>query len=264
MSIQVLFICGIIAGVLSVFAYLPYIVDTLKGRTQPQRSSWTIWSILASVSFFAQLSEGATDSLWFAGVQTSGTIIIALLSIRFGTGCFLNRADSLILIVAAFGLYLWYLTDTAVYALAISIGIGALGGSLTVIKAYRDPDSESILSWAVSFVATLFAIVSVGQLDAVMLAYPLYLFALYACIITAMLFGRALSTYKKEEYQLVQPVEGDVVFRTLVDNDREQKLENGLATVNDDKVAALIASLKQRGVGEHVLRDALHENQLGL
>ena len=141
MDFEPLFICGIIAGALSVFAYLPYIADTLKGLTQPQRSTWMIWSILSSMSFFSQLAEGATDSLWFSGVQASGTIIVSLLSVRFGTGNFLSRADSFILTGATLGLCLWYATDSAVYALAISIGISTLGGILTVAKAYRAPDS---------------------------------------------------------------------------------------------------------------------------
>ena len=155
MDNQLLFICGIVAGVLSVFAYLPYIIETLKGQTQPQRSTWFIWSVLSSMSFFAQVMEGATDSLWFSGVQASGTILVSILSIRYGTGSFLNRADSFILMGAAAGLCLWYFTDNAVYALAISIGISALGSLLTIAKAYRDPDSESILSWLVSFTSTI-------------------------------------------------------------------------------------------------------------
>lgn len=262
MDIQLLFICGIVAGVLSIFAYLPYIIETLKGHTQPQRSSWMIWSILSGISFFSQVSEGATDSLWFAGVQASGTMIVSLLSIRFGTGSFLNRADSFILMGAAFGLYLWHLTDSAVYALAISIGISLLGGVLTVTKAYHSPDSESILSWSVSFSATIFALLSVGRLDPVMLAYPLYLFVLYGAIISAMLLGRMKANGKATAPQSVQPVQTmpeHVVFRTLVGHSRERGIQHDLAALNDDKISALVVNLKQRGVGEHVLSDALHD-----
>ena len=87
------------------------------------------------------------------------------------------------------GLYLWYTTDSAVYTLAILVGINALGGALTVAKAYRDPDSESLLAWGISFIATLFALLSIGKLDFAILAYPFYLFVLYASILTAMLLG---------------------------------------------------------------------------
>lgn len=190
MSVDMLMVCGIVAGILSVFAFLPYIIDTLKFRTRPSRSTWMIWSVLASISFFSQLAEGATDSLWFAGVQTGGTIIIFLLSLHYGVGSLLDRFDFLVIICSVIGLWLWYTTHNAVYALAISITISILGGLLTLIKAYRWPGSETNFTWVVSFVAAIFAIISIGKVDVVMLAYPVYLFVLYGAIIVAIRMGR--------------------------------------------------------------------------
>ena len=259
MDIQLLFICGIVAGVLSIFAYLPYIIEALKGQTQPQRSTWFIWSVLSSMSFFAQVMEGATDSLWFSGVQASGTILVAVLSIRFGTGNFLNRADSFILMGAASGLCLWYLTDDAVYALAISIGISALGSLLTIAKAYRDPDSESILSWLVSFTSTIFAIISVGKLDPVILAYPMYLFVLYGSIIAAISLGKMMGNNRKIVTDSIPVVKQPVVFRTLVNSHSMPGMHYDLQALNDDKITTLVSSLKKRGVREHVLNDALRD-----
>lgn len=182
---------GILSGVLSTFAYLPYIVDTIRGRTQPQRASWLIWSALGSIAFFSQVFEGAEQSLWFAGAQMSGTLIVFLLSILVGVGAYLSRRDVLVLLAASVGLVLWYFTDTAIYALAITICISLLGGTVTVAKAYRNPDSETLVTWATSCVASVFAILAVGRLDWVLMAYPLYLFALNGAIVVAILMGRA-------------------------------------------------------------------------
>ena len=40
---------GVLAGVLSTCAFIPYIRDTLAGRTHPLRSSWLIWSVLVTI-----------------------------------------------------------------------------------------------------------------------------------------------------------------------------------------------------------------------
>ena len=77
-SAQILLFFGIASGALSTFAYIPYIIDTVARRTQPQRASWLIWSVLGSIALISQIYEGATSSLWFAGVQVSGTIIVFL------------------------------------------------------------------------------------------------------------------------------------------------------------------------------------------
>ena len=58
---------GIIACVLSVVAFLPYIRDTISGNTRPERASWLIWSVLSTISFFSQVYEGAGISLLFSG-----------------------------------------------------------------------------------------------------------------------------------------------------------------------------------------------------
>ena len=181
---------GLMSGLLSLFAYAPYIRDTLAGRTQPQRASWLIWSVLGSIAFLSQVYEEAGSSLWFAGVQVGGTIAVFLLSIRRGVGGFADGKDCLVLTYAAAGLVLWYATENAAYALAITIGISLLGGAVTVAKAYRAPESETVSTWFLSFVASCCAILAVGAVDWVLLAYPLYLFTLNGAIVGAVMLGR--------------------------------------------------------------------------
>lgn len=190
-TIYVLITLGVLSAILSTVAFLPYITDTLSRRTQPQRASWLIWSVLGSIAFFSQSHEGATVSLLFAGVQVSFSIMIFCLSIWVGKGSFLQRTDYAILATAALGLVTWYFTNSAAYALAITISISLLGGVATISKAYRDPDSETIITWVLSLLASVCAILSVGKLDPVILAYPVYLFVLYLAFVTAILLGRA-------------------------------------------------------------------------
>ena len=101
-SVEMQLIFGIASGVLSVFAFLPYILDTIARRTEPQRASWLIWAVLGSIAFMSQVFEGATSSLWFAGVQVASTIIILVLSIWVGTGKFLGKSDYMILVLHRF------------------------------------------------------------------------------------------------------------------------------------------------------------------
>lgn len=181
---------GLSAAVLSTIAYMPYIIDTVAGRTHPQRAAWLIWSVLGAISFFSQVSEGATASLWFSAVQVSGTIVVFVMSLFVGRGKLVNRSDCWILAAAAFGLFLWYETSSAVYALGIAISISLLGGVATVAKAYRAPQSETISMWVLSFVAAVFASVSVGGFDPLLLAYPVYLMVLNGAIVLAAQIGR--------------------------------------------------------------------------
>ena len=189
-QIDFLVAAGLISGLLSALAYAPYVFDTLRGSTRPQRASWFIWSVLASISFFAQIAEGAVQSLWFAGVQTGATVLIFLLSLKRGTGGLHSLVDIAILCVAAMGVALWIYTDTPAYALIIAIGVSLLGGTVTITKAYAAPNSETLSTWATCFIASGFAMLAIGSVDWMLLAYPAYLFTLNGAIVLAIFLGR--------------------------------------------------------------------------
>ncbi len=188
---QVTILFGIASALLSTIAFAPYIRDTFTRRTKPVRSSWLIWSVLSAIAFASQFHEGATASLWYAGVQAGGTIFVFVLSLFLGMGRFLSSEDVIVLLIAGFALIIWYFTSNAAYALTISIGISLLGGSVTIRKAYLDPARETMFMWAASLVASLLAIGSVGAFDPVLLAYPVYLLVLNAGIVFAIILGRA-------------------------------------------------------------------------
>lgn len=253
---------GVGAGLLSTIAFVPYILDTLAKRTRPQRASWLIWSVLGSIALGSQIYEGATSSLWFAGVQVAGTVIILLLSIRRGSGTFLSNTDFGILAAAGVGLVLWYFTETAAYALAITISISLLGGLATAVKAFYAPHSETLSTWVISFIASIFAVLSVGKADLILLAYPVYLLVLYLAFIIAILLGRvrrAAATLMPGTIYFIRPMraalrttaDGIIVVAALV-----YLLNNGLPLraqtpapvhlLSDMKQSTLVDSLSMR------------------
>lgn len=182
-------ILGVISGVLSVVTYIPYLRDIFRGKTKPERATWLIWSVLSGIAFFAQLAEGATHSLWLVGIQTVGVMVIFLLSIRFGVGGFVRR-DIIALIAAAIGLLLWYYTSNAAIALFIAIAVDAIGASLTIIKAYQDPESETMSTWILSGTAGIFGALAVGSWDYVLLAFPVYVVLINYAVALAMMLGK--------------------------------------------------------------------------
>jgi hypothetical protein len=77
--------------------------------------------------------------------------------------------------------------------LILAILIDAIGGYLTVIKSYADPASETLITWVLSGTSGIFAAVSVGSLNAVLLAYPIYIVLINYTVVAAILLGRRRS-----------------------------------------------------------------------
>lgn len=193
---------GVLSAVFSVGAFVPYILDTWRGTTRPERATWFIWSILSSLSFATNSYAGAVDSLWFVGAQAGSTVLIFILSLRHGVGGLVKKEDRRVLVAAAFGILLWAMNDNPIWALGISIGVSFLGATVTIAKAYRAPDSETLSTWLISVLAAGLGVVSVGGTDPILLAYPLYLLALYGGIVVAIGLGRRCATSLPKEFEL--------------------------------------------------------------
>lgn len=177
---------GYISGILSVVGLVPYVRDILLGKTKPERASWFIWLALGGIAFASQFSKGATDSLWFVGASTIAVLAIAMLSLKYGVGGF-TRRDIGALTVAFIGLVIWYFTDEAAFALLIVVAVDSIGSALTFIKAYREPETETISAWFAAGTAGLFAMFSVGEWNPILLIYPAYIALANYAIMAALL-----------------------------------------------------------------------------
>ncbi len=194
-------IAGMLAAGLSIVAFVPYVRAILNGSTKPDRACWLIWAVLSSLSGASNLIEGAGTSLAYVGTQVGGTVLVCALAVRYGSGHLFNRANLLVLAIAALGIISWLMTDRAIIALTLSIGVSALGGLRTVYKAYEAPETEAGSAWFVLLVASVFGLASVGTLDPVLLAYPLYLTVLYVAVLGARMAGTQAQRRDQEEQE---------------------------------------------------------------
>ena len=189
---------GYLSGVAILLSFVPYIIDILKGKTKPERTSWLIWGLLGSVFFFSQLAKGGTYSNILAGVQTLGDFLIFLLAIKYGVGGFMKR-DIIGFVGALVGLFLWYITKEAAIALFLAIFVDAIGAGLTTVKSYELPETENITAWLLTFLGGLFACIAVGSFNFILLAFPIYICLASLSILTAVAFGFKHKTSHQNE-----------------------------------------------------------------
>ena len=181
-------VAGYLSGIAIALSFVPYIRDIFLDKTRPERISWLIWAILGLISFFSQFAKGASYSLTMTGVQFFGDLTIFILAIKYGLGGFLKR-DRLALVGAGASLFLWYITNEPAFALFLVIFIDAIGVVLTVIKAYENPETETISSWEFTFVGGVLGCIAVGNFNLVLLAFPLYISLASISILIAIKLG---------------------------------------------------------------------------
>jgi hypothetical protein len=165
-------IIGILSGLIAFAASIPYIIDIVKGNTKPQRMAWVIFLTLSGISFFAQLAEGATDSLWFPLVLFVQAIIIFALTLKFGVGG-QSKFDIFSLVAALCIMLIWYATKSAAVAIVCSVTINTIGKILVAEKTYRMPHTEYLPTWIWSAVASFLAVIAVGSWNWILIITPL-------------------------------------------------------------------------------------------
>jgi hypothetical protein len=164
---------GVLAGLLSVANMVPYVRDTIRGETRPHRGTWLIWGSLAIVVWLSQRADGASWSLMLASGQVVLNSIVVLLAIRRGEGG-MSAPEAAMLGVAGGGVIGWIVADQPIVAIACVIAADLVATALMAPKTYRDPGSETLVTYVGASVAGALAAGAVGALDVSLLLYPVY------------------------------------------------------------------------------------------
>ena len=183
---------GVLAAVVGVADTLPYIRDTLRGATRPHRGTWLIWGVLGIVVCVSQRADGASWSLVMAGSQAVLTVLVFLLALRRGEGG-VSRVDALMIAIAAGGVSGWILSDEPIVATLCVVAADSIGVALMLPKTYRDPDSETLITFALASVAGVLAAGAVAALDPALLLYPAYYCLANAAIALLIVRRRAVT-----------------------------------------------------------------------
>ena len=172
-GIEAVVVLGLTAGLIGVLDTIPYVRDTLRGSTRPHRGTWLIWGVLAIVVSLSQYADGASWSLVMAGVQAVLTSLVFVLSIRRGEGG-VSRADITMIAIAGAGVIGWIAADEPLVATACVVAADLIGAGLMVPKTYRDPHSETLITFAFASLGGALAAGAVGAIDVSLLLYPVY------------------------------------------------------------------------------------------
>jgi hypothetical protein len=167
---------------------VPYLRDTWRRSTVPHRGSWLIWSVIELVAVESQRADGARWSLLPLATQAIGTSAVFVLSIRFGSGG-VRRHELALIALAASGVVGWRVADEPIIATTCVIVADFIAAMMMLPKAWRDPHSETMSTYALASLGGLAAIGAVGALSLPLLMYPVY-FALVNAALTLVIRRR--------------------------------------------------------------------------
>jgi hypothetical protein len=175
------------AGIIALSAAY-YVLDVVRRRAQPQRTSWAIWALVGVVGFGTADAGGAGPGAWAAGADAVACGVTFLLSLHPALGKPGGRRTDLVLAaVAVAGIACWRFgaLDTAGAALC-AVGCDAVALWPTLREAWRRPALESLPSWAADVAGNGLCVGALAERSAASAAFPVYLLVAASAVVSVL------------------------------------------------------------------------------
>jgi hypothetical protein len=124
---------------------------------------------------------------------TLNTLIITILAlIGYGYRAY-SKIDALSFVLAVAAIAGWQMTGDPIIAIWLAITADFFASVPTVVKTYREPQTEHAGAWGLVTIATLLGALSTEKIDIANLAMPVYLTVMNGSIFLFAYFGRKKS-----------------------------------------------------------------------
>ncbi len=191
-------VLGIIAGLIGFSSIFPYVKDILHGTTRPNIFTYAIWGLLSLISISAQISSGASWSLIFLFGDLLAVITVITLCL-FGYGYKkYGRTEGVCTAIALVAIVAWQVTGNPLIAIFFSIIADLVASIPTIIKTFRDPQSEIPGPWFIVAFGALLGIISTTIFDLSNLLFPAYILMINGTVGAIAFFGRRLRQVSNE------------------------------------------------------------------
>lgn len=179
---------GIIAGIFSLLGYIPYIISILRGITKPNKATWIIWTLVGALLAFSYTAAGDGNAIWLPLGYFFGPLVTAILSLWYGYSEW-SKLDKICLVAALLSVIPWVLSKDATFTLLINVFIDSTGAIPTIVKSYKEPETEDFTAWFIFFVANTLELFAISKWD-LSSVYPIYLFFLAGTIVIFTFKGK--------------------------------------------------------------------------
>ena len=172
---------GMLSGVLVVISVIPYALRTYQGKTKPNITSWSLWTLIGAALLLTYRSSGASDNVWPAIFGFTNPLLVTGISLwRNGAREKLTKVDWVCLVVSITSLLLWYLTrnqkEMAQFALYLAILADSAAAIPTIVYAWSQPKDERPVPWLLFSIGYGVAIFAITEHTFANYVLPLYMF----------------------------------------------------------------------------------------
>ena len=167
-----------------------YVLDTVRGETQPNRVTWLLWAIAPLLAFAVEIHSGV-------GLRSLMTFMVGFGPLCVFVASFVNpasfweitRLDYVCGALSVLGTAGWLVTRHGMVALVAALTADGLAGVPTVVKAWRVPESESANVYLGGIANAGITLLTVDRVTTAVVAFPIYILVV-ATLLFVLVAGR--------------------------------------------------------------------------
>jgi hypothetical protein len=165
----------ILGAVIGSLGQAVYVRDTIRGVTRPNRVTFLLWAIAPLLAFAVELDEGV-------GLRALMTFVIGFGPLVIFAASFVNRSsvwrigrlDYICGFVSLLGTVGWLVSRHGTVALVAAVAADGLAAVPTIVKSWKDPDSETATLYFTGVANAGITLLTVHQLTLAVVAFPAY------------------------------------------------------------------------------------------
>jgi len=180
---------GILAVVITFIGYIPYLKDTIVGKTKPHIFSWVLWSLIFFIAFGLQWSKGAGFGSYVSLAMGVISLIVLILSLKNGVKK-VKKIDVVSFILAIIAIILWLVVNQPVWSIILVIIVDIFSFTPTFIKSWTRPREETLLTWFFNIIRQILVLFSIGEINFVTIIFPLYSLIINTAFFTLLVTRR--------------------------------------------------------------------------
>ncbi len=185
---------AILGACLGFSANLIYAAAAWRGSIVPNRVTWYLWTAIPLIIFCASVSENAgLQSLFSLAAGLGPAVVVFVILVRRRASYWkITRLDVCCGVLSLVALGLWAITRDGDYAISFSLAADLAAAFPTLVKAYKDPSSESATAYLLYMVGAVVVLLATKTLTTASSAFPLYAAILYFSLSFLIISQRAL------------------------------------------------------------------------
>lgn len=179
------FYLGLFSGILILSSFVSYIFGIIRGTTKPNRATWFMLSAISLLIATSYYDLGAKSTFWPAASVATGTVVVALLAIRFGSGGW-NWLERVCIAACSVSAIFYMYSDSPLTILILSLLMDGAALVPTMRHAIQSPHEEDKTAWTLTLIADALAVAAIDQWHFSIIVYPLYMVIVNGIIVVIL------------------------------------------------------------------------------